>query len=227
LLFYFRSSTAPFSASAREALLPWKSLRRHATQIDAFRYYQWKAVLRADARGKTSPILRDVSLEFEPLRAPDQVQNVRVVPGFSMDERICLEWSLLPESQRPVYYNIYYGYSPDEMAGRLTFMNVNGKKTRIRRWPGFNLALSEQDRKYLERNADHKATYLRNKMRLIIDNPLIALNQAHNSWRPLPYLYNGRVVYFRISAEIAEPAALESQQSQMVHGTLARETDLK
>jgi len=222
---FFRASLRPFDPDTRENLLPWKIFYDRASPLQPFQYYQWKAVFKADAAGKETPVLKALTLSYNPARPPDPVQDLRHVPGFSRAESVCLEWSLLPEAEGSVRYEIYYGYRPDEMLGLIAHMRRDGRPALIVRIPARELPQSEADKRERERILDPER-FLYNKMRLIIDNDLIALNMAMNRKRTMPLLENGRVVYFKVVAVKSDPVEQRSTPSRPVSVELRARSDL-
>ncbi|MBE7438919.1 MAG: hypothetical protein HS115_10725 [Spirochaetales bacterium] len=221
---YFRSSLRPFDSDTKENLLPWKIFYDRTGPLQPFQYYQWKAVFKADAKGKQSPVLKSVFLSYDPARAPDPVQDLRLVPGFSRDEQVCLEWSLLPETEGAVRYEIYYGYHPDEMVGLIASMRREGLPAPIVRLNATLLPQNEEDKRQRDRIRD-PSLFLYNKMRLIIDNNLLSMNMARNRQRSMPFLENGRVVYFKVVAVKSNPVELRSAPSRTVSVELRARSD--
>ena len=87
------------------------------------KFYQWRAHLVASPDGKSSPLLWNVRMDYQPDRAPNPPQFVQVAAVG--DCSVTLRWKKSLESD--VHgYRIYYGADPSKYDGIIS--QVDGKK---------------------------------------------------------------------------------------------------
>jgi len=91
----------------------WKVLKSNGVIAEKGRYLQLKYDLFPDSSGTTSPIIKQVIIEYEQNQLPLPPKNITVVPG---NEKITLYWT--PSHEPDVKgYVIYYGKEPGKYFG--------------------------------------------------------------------------------------------------------------
>ena len=206
LNFYVRASRKPFDKDTSERELPWRRVARPGENfsLEMFSYFQWRAELQADPTGKSTPVLHEVSLDYQPLMPPPAPGHLRVVPGFeTLDRALVLEWDQSPESavQNGGGYCIYYGLRPGEYLGRLQ-MNAAGQPIREGLTQSeLQAMLSPEEQKLGRSRPEQLRRSLRNRVRILVNNDLIQINTNLNAQMPrLPFLDANRAYYFAVSA---------------------------
>ncbi len=186
---YARHSQDHFTAD--DSKIPWEVIPSQAEdslQFPAFRYFQWKAALRADPEGQQSPVLEKVRLVYTPFRALLPPRALRSI--LSQGLQVCLEWEHELGLQRSTRdqgkagYRIYYGLQPGVYIGALS------------------LELSQENRsEYFSKTAEEEACsgIFKNRIRVLLDNALIRRNLEANPAAFLRFLEHGRSYYFAVS----------------------------
>ncbi|MBX7057774.1 MAG: LamG domain-containing protein [Leptospirales bacterium] len=215
IAYFVRTSMERFAADTPERQLPWRRLSRSQAELQNFRYLQWKAKLRANPSGSESPVLESVALDYSPRRAPLPPLQVQLLPELSGPLRVCLQWEAsASEAVQRGGYRIYYGYRSGDYSGHIDRQPADGGPAAIRS-PQALLSLTASERDEQIRRPALIRTRLANKMRLIIDNDLIAYNTPRNPAFPRPpFLAADRSYYFAISA--VDDRGVESQLSNEV-----------
>ncbi len=227
LNFFVRHSQTPFDAEAPDNALAWRRLRASDAVLPSFRYIQWKAEFKADPSGAQSPTLASVRIDYVPHAAPAAPTDLRVATSLSGADRICLDWAKNPERdvhERGGYY-VYYGVRPGEYLGRISVGLENGRRIPIRAGAFAELPLSAEERFELRNQPDALERRLRNRVRFILTNEVVAANTPRNREEPRnPYLTQDRAYYFAVSAYDSE--GVESGLSNETHFYLRPEGDL-
>lgn len=226
LNFYVRTSEQPFAADASDRQLPWRRVSAAGVSLDLgkFAYLQWRAELQADPDGLRTPVLRDLTLDYDQIQPPPAPAGLAhiadaIVGGSSPNTQrfanpdarrpaaLVLGWDRSPDSgvqAKGGGYYVYIGLRPGEYLGRLT-LGADGQPIRAG-IQAVALQTPAEQRLGQTRPAELRRL-MRNRLRIQIDNALIELNARQRPRGPgLPFLFANRIYYFAVSAYDADGA---------------------
>ncbi len=231
LNFYVRTSEQPFAADASSRRLPWRRVSAAGVPLDLgkFAYLQWRAELQADPEGLRTPVLRDLTLDYDQVQPPPAPAGLvhiadaiagsdAAMPGAqsfanpnarrSADMGLVLGWDRSPDPGVQAAgggYYVYIGLRPGEYQGRLT-QGADGQPIRAGGQAAAALQTRAEQRLGQSRPAELRRM-MRNRLRIQIDNALIELNARQRPRGPgLPFLFANRIYYFAVSAYDADGA---------------------
>ncbi len=178
---FVRASLNPFEKD--DAKFPvWERVQQNGgSKLKNFRFFQWKASLRADSLGKHTPVLRNIKLIYvksETLLAPYELRLARLHNEQAHTLKIELEWKhdlYQNKNKQDTGFCIYYGLKPGEYLGHLK---------------SYKTSMSSSS----QINAN--TTYT--KFLGFIDNETVATNRMQNPKAMLPILEAGKSYYFSI-----------------------------
>lgn len=107
----YRIKNSPFQFNEIETINQWKSFdpsNFKPKKING-RYFQWRAILKSDNNGKSTPILKKLFFEFLIDKIPSKPREIEV---FQSDNTIILSWERALEKDIK-FYNIYYGFETE------------------------------------------------------------------------------------------------------------------
>ncbi len=198
---YVRYAQHPFTVDNQE--LKWQSINDSHLALTSFRYFQWKAELRSNPIGDSTPILKSLKLDYTPIQLPASPEGLRVVTDLTKDLQICLEWkhSPLQDVKAKSGYYIYYGLRPGEYMGRLThYHDPQGRTKRIgyEMRAAVDMPTTNQEGKALSL-AQSTEQFLGDRIRVLITNELIEKNLSLDRRKRLPFLRSHTNYYFAVS----------------------------
>ena len=201
---YIRYAHHPFNADSQEPR--WQRVKGGYLSLSSFRYFQWKAVLRSNPLGDSTPILKSLRMDYTPVQLPPAPRSLRLVRSLSKGRQVCLQWEYSPLQDDEVKsgYYIYYGLRPGEYMGRLEYyQNMSGKAKRIGYYDEKqklnNMPMTEKEKNALLSTSEAR-NLMRNRIRILVTNQLIEKNLSLDRKKKLPFLYPNVNYYFAVSA---------------------------
>lgn len=226
LEFYVRYANRPFSGDLPDRPpMQWRYTENGAIIPDLISHIQWKVVLRADAMGKESPVLHDVSFDFRRPISPSRPQGLHPIDALTAEDTITLAWNINPEAeiQTDGGYIVYYGLKPGEYTGKIKYRQVLPNKFPIQQED--TPILSPEEERLSRINPSSLKGRPQKEVRIRINNRLIQDNiLAHEKRERMPFLNPGFTYYFAVAAYTKSGG--ESELSKEIPVTLDQEPDL-
>jgi hypothetical protein len=227
LNFWVRYSDRNFAPDTPESTLRWNRIEKSTDDIPPFSYIQWRAELKADPNGLSTPVLKEVSLKYRAVQMPAPPTELRVIPELTGNGRVCLEWRNNPEIMlnNNGAYSIYYGIRPGEYAGRLRYDTSGGSLRPIRRKPIDEMPLTEAERYEKKRDPALISQRLAPFVRQCITNRMIEENIVKMDINmQMPFMKDMNAYYFAVASHVSPRE--ESEPSQPVVAVIKSDPDL-
>lgn len=210
---FVRESIRSFNSNVSDKILPWKIVKNNSISFfNQIGFYQWKAVLKANPAGTSTPSLDSIQISYNENEVMPTPGDFKIIKSGSSQNKIILEWNEVSsvETSKNSGYNFYIGLQPDEFSGSLYIQKTSDhiKKSKNTTYP-----LTKEEKINKEKYPELFFKQHENKLRITISNQMI-IDHTSNTNRRFPLIMQNRVYYFAISSVTKNSHEIESKISQ-------------